>query len=87
MWGCDCVKNLYVKTLFVYILILVVFLITILVWNFFFIIFVFVSAIVTKRRSLILISRDEITFKYVLFNLSLMIVTMGLLFLIVSAIL
>ena len=80
-------KNLYVKTLLVYILILLVFLINILVWNLFFIIFVFVSAIIAKRRSLVVIKKDELTLKYVLFNLTLLITTMGSLFLIVRAVL
>ncbi len=87
MMGRDCVKNLYVKTILVYLLVLIVFLITVLVWNFFFILFVLVSAIITKRRSLVLIKKDELTFTYVLFNFTLMIATMGSLFLIVRAVL
>jgi hypothetical protein len=80
-------ENLYVKTLLVYLLILIVFLITILVWNFFFIVFVIVSTIITKRRSLVMIKKDELTLNYVLFNLTLMVTTMGSLFLIVRAVL
>jgi hypothetical protein len=80
-------ENLYVKTLLVYLLILIVFLITILVWNFFFIVFVIVSTIITKRRSLVMIKKDELTLNYVLFNLTLMVTTMGTLFLIVRAVL
>lgn len=87
MMGRDCVKNLYVKTILVYLLVLIVFLITVLVWNFFFILFVLVSAIITKRRSLVLIKKDELTFTYVLFNFTLMIAIMGSLFLIVRAVL
>ena len=80
-------KNLYVKTLLVYILVFIVFLLTILVWNFFFIVFVFASAIFGKGSSLVTIEKEELTFTYIVFNFSLLIATMGSLFLILRAVL
>ena len=80
-------NNLYVKTLFVYLMILLVFLITVLVWDFFFVLFVLASAFVTKRRSLVVLSKEDLTLPYGLYHVTLMIATVVSLFFIVRAVL
>jgi len=82
----DWMRNLYVKTFLIYFLLLIVFLISVLVWDFFFFVFVFISAIMTKGRSFLIIKKEELTFPYILFQLCLMCMTITSLFLIVRAV-
>lgn len=77
-------RGLYLKTMLIYFVILVIFVLTILVSQYIFILFVIGSLFIGRDTLHITLTKDEVSFRYLLFHFILMIITMGSLFFIVQ---
>jgi len=77
-------RNLYLRTLLVYSIVLIVFLLSLVVSPYFFVIFIIGSTIIKKGKAIVTITKDELSFKYLIYNFTLMVLTVFTLFFIVT---